>query len=264
MCNLYELDVDLLGWAKAHEDFLGRRLPLPAGAAEGQANLDMTWKTQLYPDYRAPILRHDGLGGQTVAFARWGLPSSRKALMDAAGKRADKLRAKGKAVSDADFAELLRLEPDKGTTNVRNTASRHWKPYLEPANRCLVPLTAFCEPDQVGGSRQNVWFAPADGRPLAYFAGVHTLDHGCVRKIRTGWETCDLFGFLTTNANAEVAQVHDKAMPVILTTPQDCETWMTAPWSEAAALQRPLPDGFLSVVARSRSEAAPRPDENSP
>ena len=96
------------------------------------------------------------------------MPSSKKALLDAATKRADKLRAKGKEV---DFAELLRMEPDKGTTNIRNTASSHWKPWLGPGNRCLVPFTSFSEPDQVGGSLQPVWFALDEERPLAFFAG---------------------------------------------------------------------------------------------
>ncbi|WP_442896379.1 hypothetical protein [Bosea sp. MMO-172] len=37
---------------------------------------------------------------------------------------------------------------------------------------------------------------------------------------------------------------------MILTTPEKCETWMTAPWEQAKVLQRPLPDGSLDIVAR--------------
>src|SRR5581483_9716017 len=178
---------------------------------------------------------------------RWGMPPSKKALRDAAAKRADKLRAKGK---DVDFNELLRLEPDKGTTNIRNTASGHWKRWLGPANRCLVPFTSFCEPDQVGGSLQPVWFALHDDRPQAFFAGIWT-PWTCVRKIKEGEVSCDLFGFLTTEASAEVAQHHDKAMPVILRTEEERELWMSdAPWAAVSGLQRPLPDGSLTIVAR--------------
>jgi hypothetical protein len=52
------------------------------------------------------------------------------------------------SLTEFDFAELLRMEPDSGTTNVRNTASSHWRPWLGAANRCLVPFTSFSEPDQ--------------------------------------------------------------------------------------------------------------------
>ena len=43
-------------------------------------------------------------------------------------------------------------------------------------------------------------------------------------------------------------------MPVILTTPDDVETWMTAAPDEALKLQRPLPDGLLRIVARGVKE----------
>ncbi len=252
MCNLYELPIDLYGWAEAHEALFGEPLPMPA---EG-SNVDLTWKAQLYPDYRAPILRNTADGGREVGFARWGMPSSKKALFDAASVRANKVRAKGKTVDEAAFAELVKMEPDKGTTNIRRTESRHWAPWLGVANRCVVPFTAFSEPDQVGGSLETIWFARGEDKPLTYFAGVHTLDHGCVRKIKTGWETCDLYGFLTTDANAEVATIHSKAKPVILTTPEEVRTWLTAPWEDAKVLQRPLPDGALTIVGRGRTLTA--------
>jgi len=39
-------------------------------------------------------------------------------------------------------------------------------------------------------------------------------------------------------------------MPVILTETEEVETWLTAPWEQAGALQRPLPEGSLIEVAR--------------
>lgn len=115
----------------------------------------------VFPDYKAPVVRNAPDGIRELAMPRWGIPSSSQALMEAAGKRADKLRAKSKEVE---------------TTN-------------------------------------------------------------------------DLFGVLTTEPNAEIAAIHPKAMPVILTEPTESDMWLNAPFSEVIILQRPLPDCALKTVA---------------
>jgi len=99
------------------------------------------------------------------------------------------------------------------------------------------------------GSRRPAWFAFDESRPLAFFAGVWTRWTPVARS-RKGETTNDLFCFLTTEPNAEVKAIHPKAMSVILTTQAEVEMWLTAPTKDALALQRPLPDGALQIVAR--------------
>jgi len=198
----------------------------------------------IFPDYPAPVVRN-GPEGRELAMVRWGMPSSKKALLDAATKRAEKLRAKGKPI---DFDQLLRMEPDSGTTNVRNTASSHWKRWLGVENRCVVPFTSFSEFNRDAGG--DIWFALSPERPLAFFAGIWVPQWTSVRKVKEGETTNDLFAFLTSEPNAEVGAIHPKAMPVVLTEQHEIETWLTAPTDVALSLQRPLPDGALIIVAR--------------
>jgi putative SOS response-associated peptidase YedK len=114
-----------------------------------------------------------------------------------------------------------------------------------------VPFTSFSEFNKEAGG--DIWFALDESRPLACFAGIWT-NWTSVRKVREGETTSDLFGFLTTEPNDVVCAIHPKAMPVILTTSEEVNVWMTAPWEEAKRLQRALPDGSLKIVARGQKK----------
>ncbi|AGT07918.1 SOS response-associated peptidase [Paracoccus aminophilus] len=172
------------------------------------------WPADVYPDRLAPIIRHDG-DGLAVARARWGMPTP---------------------------PMYLKTARDPGVTNIRNTNSPHWRRWLAPAHRCLVPVERFSEP---GADHKPVWFEAAG--PV-FFAGIQTQGWTSIRKVKDGETTDDLFGFLTCPPNAEVAAIHPKAMPVILTQPDEWDLWLSAPWDQAKALQRPLADGALRIV----------------
>jgi putative SOS response-associated peptidase YedK len=230
MCNLYSITKSqdaIRALIKSLQDRSINLPPLPG----------------IFPDYSAPIVRNARDSGRELVMARWGMPSSQFVLMQAAKKRAGKLEAKGQTV---DFKQILRMEPDGGTTNIRNTDSKHWQRWLGIEHRCVVPFTSFSELNKAKGG--DVWFALDESRPLAFFAGIWA-NWTSVRKVKEGETTNDLFGFLTTDPNKEVAEIHPKAMPVILIKPDEIETWLTAPEERALKLQRPLPDGTLQIVA---------------
>jgi putative SOS response-associated peptidase YedK len=101
------------------------------------------------PDTMAPIIRQEG-GERIMQIARWGMPTPPRYLKPGA--------------------------IDRGVTNVRDTRSPHWRAWLKPENRCLVPATAFSGPtdeaDPATRKKRWAWFALAEDLPLFAFAGI--------------------------------------------------------------------------------------------
>ncbi len=168
---------------------------------------------EIFPGYEAPVIV-SGEGKRQLATMRWGWPP---------------------------FGEVR-----QPITNIRNLASPMWRAALaDPARRCLVPVTAFSEwsaaPDPATGRKRKHWFALRSDKgcdaQLFAFAGL--------------WRpTADgpRFAFLTCAPNETVGRIHPKAMPVLLTRPDETQAWLTGDATAAAALQRPLADAAMEEI----------------
>jgi putative SOS response-associated peptidase YedK len=179
----------------------------------------------IFPDTMAPVVHNARDGERELAMMRWGFPPP----------------------------------PNLGTapvTNVRNLNSRYWRGWLKAEWRCLVPATSFCEWTD---SRPKVthWFALDESRPQFAFAGIWWLWTG-ERKGETGEH--QLFAFLTTPSNDVVLPIHAKAMPVILTKPEEFNVWLDGSVNDAIALQRPLANELLQIVAMGEKSDSARID----
>jgi putative SOS response-associated peptidase YedK len=101
----------------------------------------------IFPDYEAPIVRNGLNGDREMMLMRWGMPSPPQF-------------------------------PGAPITNIRNTNSPHWRRWIKPESRCLVPATSFSEyalaPNPATGKKDVVWSALDHDRPLFAFAGIWT------------------------------------------------------------------------------------------
>lgn len=116
----------------------------------------------------------------------------------------------------------------KPVTNARNLDSPFWRGALaDPARRCVIPASRFCEWEGEKGAKRVRWFGVRE-RAVFGFAGVWR-QHG----------EGAVYAMLTCAPNALVGAVHPKAMPVMLAA-GDEPAWLADDWSAARALVRPF------------------------
>ena len=197
MCNLYSMTATVDEMRRVFGPFEGDRDNLPPF-------------DNIFPAYKAPVLRRNGDGGLKLDMMTWGFPGPQ-----AAGGRP--------------------------VTNVRNLTSPFWRSALkDPARRCLVPVTKFCEwtaePDPATKRKSKVWFGHNE-HPVFAFAGIWRLG-----------EESSCMAFLTCQPNATVGAVHPKAMPVML-DPADFGQWLDNEHEDACSLAVPYADERMAVRA---------------
>ncbi|MEH6716953.1 SOS response-associated peptidase [Parasphingorhabdus flavimaris] len=157
----------------------------------------------IYPDQEAPVLTATG-GRHSLVNMTWGVPGWKEGM--------------------------------RPITNVRNLTSNFWKNMLvDPQQRCLGPVTAFCEWTGKKGSKKKVWFGLKD-EPLFSFAGIW-------RETHTG----PRMAFLTCEPNSLVELVHPKAMPVIL-KPDDYGGWLSGGYDDAVSLAKPFDADAMEIL----------------
>lgn len=105
----------------------------------------------VYPGYQAPIVRVTEEGQREIVRATWGMPSPPAFVKNY----------------------------DPGVTNIRNVSSPHWRRWLGPTSRCVVPFISFAEPDPAskvaGGRVPNAWFAGVVDKNEVYRFSVRNL-----------------------------------------------------------------------------------------
>jgi putative SOS response-associated peptidase YedK len=203
MCNHYQLNAQALSdWAIAQS----------IAAIE---TADQT-PSDIWPKRKAVVVCVEN-GARIIEMMSWGVP------MRIAGKRPG-------------------TQITKYVTNVRNVASPFWKSTLAtPAQRCLVPFSAFAEPKPGKDA--------VTGRPAEYRFGVNGEAVAMFGGLWRNVEGSDVFAFLTCEPNSLVKPLHPKAMPLIL-MPQDYDLWLHGSYDDVVALQAPFPAQLMTLQSR--------------
>jgi len=151
--------------------------------------------------------------------------------------------AGGQRIADVMHWDVLGGLAKFPMTNVRQLGLPQWRKLAaKPENRCLVPLSEFCEwaprPTDLGNGKKPVrgemWFDVID-QPIFAVAGfwqsIGEMKHFCM-------VTCD--------PNELVEPIHPKAMITVLHE-ADWDRWLQGSYEEAVLLQQPYPADLMTV-----------------
>ena len=194
MCNLVTLKASVAEVASA----FGARRPL-TNAQPGD----------VYPGGQGFVVREDG-GARALEAMTWGFPVRLKHM---------KPTSKPKPVNNARDDKLMSFW-------------RTW--FTNPAQRCLIPFTAFAEAEGEKGRMTRTWLSVTD-QPLAACAGLW----------RRSDEWGDCYTMVMVDATDELFHIHDR-MPVILHA-ADHDRWLRAGTEEAMKLVAKYPADLIAV-----------------
>lgn len=174
----------------------------------------------IFPGYEAPVVRNAEDGERELMLMHWG------------------------------FVLLQAGKAPRRVTNVRDDkilTSSFWKGSFEE-RRCLVPVSSYCEPK---GDKPATWHWFAlngeDERPLFAFPGIWRTYTGPLKKDGPSVSQT-VYAFMTTEPNPLTASINHERMPVLLSTDEEYDTWLSGSTKEAFALARSFPSDAMRIV----------------
>jgi putative SOS response-associated peptidase YedK len=161
----------------------------------------------IFPGHMAPVIKQSADGERELVMRSWG------------------------------FILLRKGYAPKRVTNTRDDKidSYFWKDSFAE-RRCLVPATAFCEPDEGKPARWH-WFAlkGESERPLFAFAGIYRKWTGPIKKDGPNVDL-EVFSFMTALPNTLTSTINHERSPVLLTEEEQFQTWLTGTPEDAFGL----------------------------
>lgn len=195
MCNLYTV-------RKSRDEVAAHFRARRSAAAENVPE-------EILPGYPGLVVREEG-GERVLQSMVWGFP----------------LRLKG-------------MKPEskpRPVNNIADLTKPMWKGLAQkPQGRCLIPLTAFAEPEGVKGAKTRTWVTVKD-QPIAAWGGLW----------RQSAEWGAVYSGAMTDANEAMRPLHDR-MPVLL-LPDEYDQWLRGSLEDVVAFQmRRFPDGLIEI-----------------
>src|ERR1700704_1180054 len=174
----------------------------------------------IFPGHMAPIIKQSSDGDRELVLRSWG------------------------------FILLRDGYAPKRVTNTRDdkVQTKFWKDSFVN-RRCLVPATAFCEPDEGKPARWH-WFALKDDvepRPLFCFPGIYRQWKGPIKKSGPNVDI-EVFSFMTTLPNTLTTTINHERSPVLLTTEEECAIWLTGSTEKAVGVIKTSDPDRMHIV----------------